>query len=1740
MIESKGHKITPIDGDLAVSRNAEIGGDADIHGKARVAGSLKIEGFLDAPNIKGAVKGLFATEEELKREYPNPRPGWCAIVLADDERGFLYLAKNRDWEKQSEEAKPFEFIADSVNVFASKDELASTEEELLKRLQGVSENSNGWREPFRRLQDVATFQELVEGVTKDGVKTQLGLNDLHGTSAAATKDYIGCFRVNVDGRPVEVFSSVEGYVTDRWSQVITAPCVLVNEVKMTEVSYNTPEPTHKYRKFTYTQKFKVLNKYDNANVIKRYARNCNGGVWSDWREVGAHYTDSPNYGKRIALFGGSFAQNMAVDSADYQFDYKGQKTNLLPYIADRLGATAFDDYAVGGQGVMAADKENGGKFDVPLIKQLQTAGAGYDVYIIMGGINDYGQNVPLGVSNSAADDTTYCGGLKKAFDWIRSNNKSAKIYTVTPFKGYDNGTNGFADRYWNPRTSIKNSDGHTFYEYIQAQKEVAQIHGVPCFDLWANQQFSGTSAWEHYLSDLLHPNGKGYQAVADVLVDFIAYGLGSGVLDAYAVLPNATDTAKGFMSAEDKRVLDKVADDIEKKQTVVQVEWVNVGNVSNMNDFTEAGVYELKGERTRDDDNLPFGNTGGSHTFHARLEVLDSSIAPEGKSDDICITQKLTLSNRVAGDGDVYIRTGRGASKEAITWETWGKLQQNIEVGQATTLDDLIDNGIYSGVLNTTGETFVLVVINNYAFAEKYGVQRSISQFKYSVNPSGVVAFGKRVKVGNGAFPESWEILNEEKIHSAIEDALLNAMNYTDKAIAKVVGTAPDTLDTLQEIAEWVNTHEDLYATLKNIADQNTVKINAEVNRAKQEENNIKAKAISTENLKFIQRSNGVALEHFTLEGDGDEITIPSATSTTAGVMSAEDKTKLENAKSSIEDLIDQVANIESDVEKEKERAEKALTDEVEKLKDGDTIVAQAREIHSRNGKNDSASFLVRTTAGSGTIGDGIAALKSVGGNIVKNIVDGTSVSKWKPASNTSRISYSNSIFSIEDIRGINYASISWDSKLDNTLRVNGHIYYYHVNINAYNSNGKDVIFGIVNMGGYYMPGAAVTINGDGWQSLSFITNASQHSDYYGCAIVDIRQDKTVPIYMSCPVVIDLTETFGETKANQMTKEECDKLFGTMDALPQGLSIANPSVFKSTGWNQFNPDMVLDGKAIVDGAIVDGDKTLAVIPCLPCKVGTGENNGYHIHGDGVDENTKVYLTPLNPREVEGELYMHELTLSEKDTYVPQIKGYMIVEVPTTANLCAHFLWSEDCDKNAYEPYYESVVELPDIPQMSEWGLAGIKANGTLICDEIDLERGVYIKRIGSVDMGTLTWVYYGNYNIYRAIVPGMRKADNAAMRLTGILTNKYPTDTEAAVNETFADKTFKRLFNNIYVRDTTYTDVTSFQSSTQGEILYYELAEPIEYPLPKVDNNYISSDYGVEQFDGGVPCNANNLYYMRSLAGETRNFLDKMYANTAKTDAKEVADYITNGIEDNKQLATNAPNLALRALFVAAGAEYNDSGVDKTKTALWGETVTHKAWHYYLNGLGDITEEQMIKIYNETISFSPVRIAPNLFAYRTFRTNMLNSTDLVFTRKDKPVDSSSLCTYSQIEVFRICSDNKTASVVAALSTLFQIFSECKKLRYVIGVIHMTGRDHFMAFSNCVSLIEIKIANISANLSFGDSPNINKNSIVYIISNAAPTTAITITLHADAYARLAEDVDIVAALAAQPLITLVSA
>lgn len=250
---------------------------------------------------------------------------------------------------------------------------------------------------------------------------------------------------------------------------------------------------------------------------------------------------------------------------------------------------------------------------------------------------------------------------------------------------------------------------------------------------------------------------------------------------------------------------------------------------------------------------------------------------------------------------------------------------------------------------------------------------------------------------------------------------------------------------------------------------------------------------------------------------------------------------------------------------------------------------------------------------------------------------------------------------------------------------------------------------------------------------------------------------------------------------------------------------------------------------------------------------------------------------------------------------------------------------------------------------------------------------------------------------------------------------------------------------------------------------------------------------------------------------------EELLNNAYETEKTRALQAEAEAIEKGKQLA-------LRALFVAAGAEYNDSGTDKTKTAPWGEAVTHKAGHYYLNGLGDITEEQMVRIYN----------APHNGIYAgAYQGANIRTAFLKRTGAQRPLTSINLDNWfneSSVETVGVNGLFYTRSV-----SYVRAFSECTKLKHILfNPIVCSSAVVSNMFSNCTLLQTVKLRDLSADLSLGQSANISKESVLYIVQNALPTSAMTITLHPDAYARLADDADIVSALEAQPLVSLVSA
>lgn len=226
---------------------------------------------------------------------------------------------------------------------------------------------------------------------------------------------------------------------------------------------------------------------------------------------------------------------------------------------------------------------------------------------------------------------------------------------------------------------------------------------------------------------------------------------------------------------------------------------------------------------------------------------------------------------------------------------------------------------------------------------------------------------------------------------------------------------------------------------------------------------------------------------------------------------------------------------------------------------------------------------------------------------------------------------------------------------------------------------------------------------------------------------------------------------------------------------------------------------------------------------------------------------------------------------------------------------------------------------------------------------------------------------------------------------------------------------------------------------------------------------------------------------------------------------------------------------SLRDLYISAGAKYNEA-----------------TGFYELNGLTDITEEEMRAIYNRWL----IDIGTNGVASGWLTLNNGERTNLpCITRADIFQQLDNGISGSKVEVLRICaaSTDDYTRICYVGKTVAEAHQSMPKLRKVIGVWQYNSPiptdfnfGYGQPFQNCPLLEEIRMKGINKSHTFAVSPNLSKESVQYMITNANPPSgaaagSIAITLHPTAYARLKDDADIVAALEAKGgIVTLVSA
>lgn len=88
------------------------------------------------------------------------------------------------------------------------------------------------------------------------------------------------------------------------------------------------------------------------------------------------------------------------------------------------------------------------------------------------------------------------------------------------------------------------------------------------------------------------------------------------------------------------------------------------------------------------------------------------------------------------------------------------------------------------------------------------------------------------------------------------------------------------------------------------------------------------------------------------------------------------------------------------------------------------------------------------------------------------------------------------------------------------------------------------------------------------------------------------------------------------------------------------------------------------------------------------------------------------------------------------------------------------------------------------------------------------------------------------------------------------------------------------------------------------------------------------------------------------------------------------------------------------------------------------------------------------------------------------------------------------------------------------------FAHCNNLHTIIGTIYNNGGSLTNAFSSCGKLKSLcmKLVAKATSFSLSDSPLIDLASFQYMIANAENTSPITITVHADVYAKLTGDTE----------------
>lgn len=289
----------------------------------------------------------------------------------------------------------------------------------------------------------------------------------------------------------------------------------------------------------------------------------------------------------------------------------------------------------------------------------------------------------------------------------------------------------------------------------------------------------------------------------------------------------------------------------------------------------------------------------------------------------------------------------------------------------------------------------------------------------------------------------------------------------------------------------------------------------------------------------------------------------------------------------------------------------------------------------------------------------------------------------------------------------------------------------------------------------------------------------------------------------------DLTLMFGAGN-EPSTAEEFEALYpGPYYDYNPGTLVSNAATaIETEGWNQYDP---ATGKARVIGG-----------------------KQYHVGGT---------YTSLSKDGA-------TITPDASGLFTPDTSGEVTVAGGNSTDTIISL--SDPSRNGTYEPYWRSQLDLNIQTLTGKLNGSGnsvvifpggLRSAGT-VHDEIVGSKA--IKRIGAVDLGSLTWTRQSYGSRYRFFSNNLSASPTNTENVicNRYIQNRYVTDGASLA----IDKSVSIAYDRVYIIDDSYTDADAFKTDMQGVMLYYELATPEEYVLDEAIPTAMRNDpYGTER-----------------------------------------------------------------------------------------------------------------------------------------------------------------------------------------------------------------------------------------------------------------------------------------------------